>query len=354
MFLEEFHVNRREENIMASFTRLDVLNTIINTGLVPVFYNPDIDVAKNVAKACLAGGLKILEFTNRGDFAPEVFKELSLFCRKEAPGLILGVGSIIDEPTAALYIAYGANYVVSPILNEPVARLCNRRKIAYMPGCGSASEISFAEELGSEIIKIFPADSVGGPNFVKSILGPMPWTRIMPTGGVEATRENINAWIKAGAAAVGIGSNLIRKELLQAGDYNSISTAASQLLSWIQEARGMNVFTGIEHVGLYPYKDALAPDIANWYNKMFGFKVKEGQSSIFVESSGSGRIEVMKAGDTDRCHIAVMVSNFDIAVAALKAKGVEMEEPKIKADTKAVFLKQTDPAGNIVHLLWRA
>jgi len=223
---------------MAKFTRLEVLNTIINTGLVPVFYNPDVEVAKKVARAIAAGGCRLLEFTNRGDFAPEVFKELSLFCNREVPQMILGVGSIVDAPTAALYVAYGANFVVGPILNEEVARFCNRRKIPYSPGCGSASEISCAEELGVEIVKVFPGDCVGGPNFVKSILGPCPWTRIMPTGGVEATKESITAWFKAGVAAVGIGTHLIKKEYLEAGNYDAITAKTADVLEWIRQARG--------------------------------------------------------------------------------------------------------------------
>ncbi len=223
---------------MAKFTRLEVLNTMIETGLVPVFYHADAQVAKSVAKAIAAGGCRLLEFTNRGDFAPEVFKELSLYCRKEVPQMILGVGSIIDAPTAALYVAYGANFVVGPVLNEEVARFCNRRKIPYSPGCGSASEISAAEELGVEIVKVFPGDSVGGPAFVKSILGPCPWTRIMPTGGVDASREGLAAWFKAGVAAVGIGGNLIKKEYLDASNYDALSARTAEILALIREVRG--------------------------------------------------------------------------------------------------------------------
>jgi 2-dehydro-3-deoxyphosphogluconate aldolase/(4S)-4-hydroxy-2-oxoglutarate aldolase len=223
---------------MAKFSRLDVLNTIVNTGLVPVFYNPDVEVARRVAKAIAAGGCRLLEFTNRGDFAPEVFKELARYCQKELPAMILGVGSIVDEATAALYVAYGANFVVGPILNERVARFCNRRKIPYMPGCGSASEISYAEELGVEIVKVFPGDAVGGPNFVKAILGPCPWTRIMPTGGVEATQESISAWFKAGVVAVGIGSHLIRKEYLDRDNYDALAAITAEVLGFIQQARG--------------------------------------------------------------------------------------------------------------------
>ena len=223
---------------MARFTRLEVLNTIVETGLVPVFYHKDIEVVKKIAQAVAEGGARTLEFTNRGDFAPWVFKELSEYLVKANPNVILGVGSVVDAPTAALYIASGANFVVGPILNPEVARLCNRRKIAYSPGCGSASEIAQAEELGVEIVKVFPGDSVGGPNFVKAILGPCPWTRIMPTGGVETTKESINAWFKAGITAAGIGSNLIKKEWIAAGNYEAMTAKTAEVLAWIREARG--------------------------------------------------------------------------------------------------------------------
>lgn len=222
---------------MARFTRLEVYNTMINTGLVPVFYNADVEVAKKLVEACSAGGASVVEFTNRGDFAPEVFKQLSQYFGKTSPEIILGVGSVIDEPTAALYIAYGANFVVGPLLNETIARLCNRRKVAYIPGCGSVSEISYAEELGAEIVKIFPGDSVGGPDFVKAVLGPCPWTRIMPTGGVDATEESIKAWFEAGVACVGIGSKLIRKDMVAAGKWADITALVHQVLDWIKKVR---------------------------------------------------------------------------------------------------------------------
>lgn len=223
---------------MARFTRLDVLNTMIDLGLIPVFYHKDVEVAKQIVAACAAGGARVIEFTNRGDFAYHVFTELSRHFAQTNPQVILGVGSIVDAPTAAMYIASGANFVVGPLLNAEVARLCNRRKIAYSPGCGSASEIAEAEELGVEIVKVFPGSSVGGPGFVKAMLGPCPWTRIMPTGGVEATRESINAWFKAGVACVGMGSNLITKEAVAAGDFEAITRNVAQALAWIREVRG--------------------------------------------------------------------------------------------------------------------
>jgi 2-dehydro-3-deoxyphosphogluconate aldolase/(4S)-4-hydroxy-2-oxoglutarate aldolase len=222
---------------MASFSRLDVLNTTLELGLVPIFYHRDVQVAKNVVAACAAAGSRVVEFTNRGDFALHVFGEVSQHFSQVDPSVVLGVGSVIDAPTAAMYIANGANFVVGPLLNPEIARLCNRRKIAYVPGCGSVTEISRAEELGVEIVKVFPGGPVGGPAFVKAVLGPCPWTRIMPTGGVDATEESIKDWFRAGVACVGMGSKLIRKDLVAAGDWAAITAKVQQVLTWIQEAR---------------------------------------------------------------------------------------------------------------------
>jgi 2-dehydro-3-deoxyphosphogluconate aldolase/(4S)-4-hydroxy-2-oxoglutarate aldolase len=223
---------------MARFTRLEVLNTMIETGLVPVFYHGEVAVAQKIVAACAEGGARCIEFTNRGDFAPFVFKELSEYVAKSIPQVMLGVGSIIDPYTASLFIASGACFVVGPSFNPEVARLCNRRKIAYSPGCATATEIAQAEEMGVEIVKIFPGGLVGGPEFVKSVLGPTPWTRIMPTGGVETTKESVTAWIKAGTAALGIGSNLITKDRVAKGQYDEITQATAQVLAWVREARG--------------------------------------------------------------------------------------------------------------------
>ncbi len=338
---------------MAAHPRMDVLNAVMKAGLVPVFYHADVEVAKQVANACSDGGSYLLEFTNRGDFAPEVFKELSLYLRREQPHVMLGAGSIVDEPTAALYAAYGADFIVGPVLNSGVARFCNRRKIPYMPGCGSASEISEAEELGVEIVKVFPGDSVGGPNFVKSILGPTPWTRIMPTGGVEATQQSIQAWFKAGVSAVGMGSHLIRRELIENGDWKGLARNTSQVLGWIRAARGQGLFTGVEHLGLYPYGDANGEAIARWYGDLFGFKSFEMPTGWFVSGTGQGRIEIMKERLTDRAHVAIEVADFDAAVEHLRGRGIEFETPTLLPANKVVYLKQRDPAGNWVHIIWR-
>ena len=221
---------------MAKYSRLKVITTMIETGAVPLFYHDDPEVAAEVIRACLAGGVRCIEFTNRGDGAHLVFAELMKRFRDDKQ-LILGAGTIIDPATAALYIQLGANFIVGPTLNPEVARLCNRRKIPYTPGCGTASEISNAEELGVEICKIFPAGELGGPAFVQSVKGPMPWVRLMPTGGVAPEKESIFAWVQAGVACIGLGSKFISNKLIDVRDFPAITASVKQTLAWIQEAR---------------------------------------------------------------------------------------------------------------------
>ena len=218
--------------------RMRVLSAMIDQGVIPVFYHPDVEVCKKVIQACANGGAKCIEFTNRGDFASSVFLEVARHFAKADASVIMGVGTVVDAPTAGVFIANGAKFVVGPVLNADIAKLCNRRKIAYSPGCGSASEISDAEELGCEIIKIFPGSSVGGPDFVKSILAPMPGTRIMPTGGVDCTEESLKKWFEAGVVCVGMGSNLITKQLLAAQDYAGVEKKVRDTIALIKTIRG--------------------------------------------------------------------------------------------------------------------
>ncbi len=218
--------------------RLAVLSAMMEQGVIPVFYHPDVDVCKNVIQACANGGAKCIEFTNRGDFAWQVFMEVTQHFLKADPSVIMGVGSVIDAPTAALYMANGANFVVGPVLNAEVARACNRRCIPYSPGCGSASEVSDAHELGCEIVKVFPGSCVGGPEFVSNIRGPMPWTKLMPTGGVDPTEESLTKWFKAGIVAAGMGSKLITKEMLAAKNYKGIETKVADTIALIKKIRG--------------------------------------------------------------------------------------------------------------------
>lgn len=222
---------------MARFSRMETLYQIEKIGVVPVFYNSDIGVAKKIAVACFKGGARAVEMTNRGDHAVDVFAELEKFCKKELPELILGVGSVIDAPTATIYIAHGANFVVGPVLDEETAILCNKHKIPYSPGCGSATEIQKAHSLGVEFCKVFPGREVGGPGFVKSILGPCPWTSIMPTGGVNITEESLFEWFSAGVACVGIGSKLITKEIVEKKDFEKLASNVKKVINIIKKIR---------------------------------------------------------------------------------------------------------------------
>ena len=222
---------------MARFNKMQVLDAIVSTGMVPVYYNKDVEIAKQVVKACYEGGVRAFEFTNRGDFAHEVFAELIKFATKECPELVLGVGSIVDAGTASLYLQLGANFVVGPLFNPEIAKVCNRRLVPYTPGCGSVSEIGFAQEVGCDLCKIFPAGNVGGPSFVKNIKAPMPWSMIMASGAVEPTEENLSAWFKAGVTCVGMGSKLFPKEMIAAGNWEAISTLCRDALATIKKYR---------------------------------------------------------------------------------------------------------------------
>jgi len=222
---------------MARYTRLEVAQKMGEQGMVPLFYHADLEVAKAVVSACYHGGARLLEFTNRGDFAHEVFGELSKFCLKELPGMMLGVGSVTDAGTASLYLQLGANFVVTPVLREDIALVCNRRKVLWSPGCGSLTEIARAEELGCEVVKLFPG-GVYGPGFVKDIKGPCPWTNIMPTGGVNPDFDSLKKWFDAGVYCVGMGSKLMLKKEDGSFDLVGIEALTREALGIIRTVRG--------------------------------------------------------------------------------------------------------------------
>lgn len=219
---------------MAQYSKLEVLSAMEEVGLIPVFYNKDIEVAVEITNACIRGGAKLVEFTNRGDYAYQVFSKLSQHFSESDQDVILGVGSVIDPYTAALYINNGANFIVGPILNQEVAKICNRRQVPYSPGCGTASEVSLANEIGCDIVKVFPGGLVGGPGFVKAVKAPCPWFKLMPTGGVSPTEESLNAWFEAGAVCVGMGSKLIVKDLVASKDWKGIEENVRNALAIIK------------------------------------------------------------------------------------------------------------------------
>jgi len=221
---------------MARFSREQVVRTMEETGLVPLFFHSDAGLAKQVVKACYDGGARLLEFTSRGDFAHEVFAELSKYCNKELPEMILGVGSVTDAASASLYMALGANFIVTPVFREDIAKVCNRRKVLWSPGCGTLTEICTAEEMGCDVVKLFPGGTYG-PGLIKAVKGPQPWTKVMPTGGVSPDRENLTGWFGAGATCVGMGSKLITKEIVQQKSFDQLSQNVSNCLKLIQEIR---------------------------------------------------------------------------------------------------------------------
>ena len=221
---------------MSQFTRIEVATLMKETGLVPLFYHPDVELGKKILKACYDGGARLIEFTARGDFAHEVFGELNKFVIKELPEMAVGVGSVTDAAAASLYMQMGANFIVTPSFREDIAIVCNRRKVMWSPGCGSLTEINRAEELGCEIIKLFPGANYG-PSFVKAIRGPQPWTNVMPTGGVTLEKSNLEGWFNAGVTCVGMGSNLISQSVLENKDYSGLEHTVRKTLALIKEIR---------------------------------------------------------------------------------------------------------------------
>ena len=221
---------------MAKFTRLEVVSKMTETGMVPLFYHSDIEIAKKTLKACYEGGARLLEFTSRGDFAHQIFDELNKYVLTELPDMIMGVGSVTDSAAASLYMQLGANFIVTPVLREDIAMVCNRRKVLWSAGCGSLTEITRAEELGCEIVKLFPG-STYGPAFVKAIKGPQPWTSIMPTGGVSTEEDNLRGWFDAGVTCVGMGSKLISNEIMANEDFEVLKIKVAETLKLIKKIR---------------------------------------------------------------------------------------------------------------------
>lgn len=212
---------------MARFDKLQVLAKMAEAPMVPVFYHKDVETAKAVVKACYEGGVRLFEFTNRGDFAHEVFAEVVKYAAEACPGMAMGVGSVVEPGTASLYMQLGACFVVGPLFNPEVARVCNRRGVPYVPGCGSVTEVGMAQEVGCEVCKLFPGD-VLGPKMVKGLMAPMPWSKIMVTGGVAPEADNLRAWFEAGAFCVGMGSKLFPKATVAAGDWTAISRKCAE------------------------------------------------------------------------------------------------------------------------------
>lgn len=219
---------------MAKFNRRQVASQMERGGVVPLFFHGDLDTAQKTLKACYKGGARILEFTNRGDSAYEVFTGLVKYIRQNLPDMIIGAGSVIDAQTTGQFIQSGADFIVSPILNEEMAAICNRQQVLWSPGCGTLTEIVKANQLGAEIVKVFPGSHLG-PGFIKAVLGPCPWLKLMPTGGVS--RDNLAAWFEAGAACVGMGSKLVKKDLFKNENYQALTKHVAEILELAQSLK---------------------------------------------------------------------------------------------------------------------
>jgi len=215
---------------MPRFEKEVVSRQLGATPVVPVFFNADASLTLELIDACYQGGIRLFEYTNRGSEAKDVFPVLVKTVRQKYPDMMLGVGSIVDGRTAGEFISYGADFVVGPLFNIEVSSVCNSCSIPYIPGCGTVTEIGTALRAGSDVVKVFPGE-VLGPAFVKAVLGPMPGTKMMVTGGVDITEENLLSWKKAGAYCVGMGSKLFTKELIQKKDWKRISSLCSEALN---------------------------------------------------------------------------------------------------------------------------
>jgi len=193
----------------------NITKSLMDAGMIPVFYHEDIETCKNVITACYKGGLRVFEYTNRGEKALENYPILKEFAAKNCEGMLFGIGSINNATQAASFIMLDADFIVSPFLDKDIASICDTNDIYWIPGCATLTEISTAEKHGADIIKIFPGNILG-PGFVKAVKGPMPHLKLMPTGGVSPTKENLEAWFNAGVVCVGMGSNLLTKDAIAA------------------------------------------------------------------------------------------------------------------------------------------
>jgi 2-dehydro-3-deoxyphosphogluconate aldolase/(4S)-4-hydroxy-2-oxoglutarate aldolase len=213
---------------MPRFSPAHILDTVLRCPVVPVFYHADAVYAKRILQACYAGGLRVFEFTNRGEKAPQVFAELVAFVRDTCPDMLLGIGTIYQAEEAERFIAAGADFVVQPITTAPVAEVCQRHDVPWLPGAMTLNEIYQATQLGAALVKVFPGNVVG-PGYIKSLRGPMPDVKLMVTGGVEPTTESLQEWFGAGVNVVGMGSQLFKN----ADDTEALSRQIADLLKFV-------------------------------------------------------------------------------------------------------------------------
>jgi 2-dehydro-3-deoxyphosphogluconate aldolase/(4S)-4-hydroxy-2-oxoglutarate aldolase len=335
---------------MTRFARTDAINSIYERGIVPSFAVQNLPESRRIVKACADGGARVILGRIQNAADARLFGSLVAELAEEDAAIILGAGPIADAQTADAFLDAGAGFIVGVKADPDIARQCHRRKVNYIPVCRSLHDIEAAEEMGVETVRIHGFEPEMTPALLNELLQNRPWTRIMKSGDIEPGPEPVADWVQAGAACIGIDV----QAMADSGAVDSLPGKISDLIWYVKKARGENLFCGVEHLGIYPEEGQAAGELTNWYNDMFGFDIDEGESWYFVHSTGPGRIEILKDHEPTKAHVAIKVRHFDLAYRLLAEKGVEFEPVKDFGRVKAVFLKQRDPAGYKVHLLYQA
>jgi len=335
---------------MANYTRIEVINSIYERGLIPHVHIHDHKAVTDLLTALVDGGARVIELSISESQDPRIISDLIPRAKQNDPVLMLGAGTVDDPVTAVRYMDMGADFVSGTMFDPEVARVCNQRKILYIPTCNDLAETTAAEELGAELIKVMDKD----PAFIKNIMQQKHWTRIMPTVVENPDLNSVKPWIEAGAACLSMNVETIKKEAVSRQDWPALTVWVEECLWAIAQARGNPLFSGVEHVGLYPEEGQDAREIAQWYAQMFGFHLDEGETYFFARSSGPGRVEILKDSEPLKAHVAIKVRNFQAGCETLRDRGIDLEPPKLLGRVKAVFLKERDPAGNKVHLIYQA
>jgi 2-dehydro-3-deoxyphosphogluconate aldolase / (4S)-4-hydroxy-2-oxoglutarate aldolase len=335
---------------MTRFARTDVINSIYERGLVPSLSAKDPVAAGSIIKACADGGARVILYRIQNEADIRIFGSLVEELGGSDPEVILGAGPVADIQAADGLLRAGAGFIIGAAFDGEIARQCHRRKINYIPVCRNLADIDAAEEMGIETVRIHGFDPELTPASFKDLLQNRPWTRVMKSGDIEPDQQQIASWVESGAACIGMDV----QAMADPGDAQNLSAKISDLIWYVKKARGENIFCGVEHLGIYPESGQAASELTGWYNDLFGFDVDEGEGWYFVRTTGPGRIEILKHHELTKAHVAIKVRHFDLACRMLADKGLEFEPVKDFGRVKAVFLKQRDPAGHKVHLLYQA
>jgi 2-dehydro-3-deoxyphosphogluconate aldolase / (4S)-4-hydroxy-2-oxoglutarate aldolase len=213
-----------------------IIRQIVEQGMLPLFYHPDATVSIDLLKALYAAGIRSVEYTNRGEEAISNFKKMKKVCESELKDMYLGVGTIKDADMAEAFIDAGCDYIISPGFVKSVAKVCNAKNMLWIPGCMTPTEIIAAENLGAKMVKLFPGNIIGMA-FMSAVKELFPKMIFMPTGGVDTTKENIEAWFNAGVSAVGMGSKLISKELMANKQYDLLTSETKRVMAIIADRK---------------------------------------------------------------------------------------------------------------------